>query len=141
MIFPPRLLAYNRETVVAEKFQAMVVLGMTNSRMKDFFDVWSLARQFDFDGPALSQAVRATFQRRKTEIPTETPLALSHEFAGDATKNMQWKAFLRKGKLDASGAELEMVVKSIRMFLTPVYEALGRGTELSGNWQAPGPWS
>jgi predicted nucleotidyltransferase component of viral defense system len=88
--FPaPKLLAYNRETVIAEKFQAMVNLGMANSRMKDFFDVWSLARTFAFDGQPLSAAIAATFQRRKTDLPAEMPLALSEEFADDRTKQTQ----------------------------------------------------
>lgn len=140
--FPaPKLLAYNRETVVAEKSQAMVDLGMANSRMKDFFDVWSLARQFDFDGAALSQALRATFQRRKTDIPSEVPLALSDEFANDATKRTQWNAFLRKGRLDTGGADFVEVVAFIRGFLQPLYEAIRRGTEHSATWKAPGPWS
>ncbi len=140
--FPaPKMLAYNRETVVAEKFQAMVLLGMTNSRMKDFFDVWSLARKFSFQGPRISQAVRATFQRRKTEIPRETPLALSEEFAGDATKNTQWQGFLRKGKLEAEGTDLAGVVQLIASFLTPVLEALSRGEVVSSSWNPPGLWT
>lgn len=72
--FPaPRLLAYPRETVVAEKFQAMTVLGIANSRMKDFYDLWTLARQFSFEGATLSAAIEATFDRRKTPLPTDAP--------------------------------------------------------------------
>jgi predicted nucleotidyltransferase component of viral defense system len=139
--FPaPKLLAYNRETVVAEKFQAMVHLGMPNSRMKDFFDVWSLAREFEFDGEGLSKAVGATFKRRVTEVPAEPPLALTEEFATDTTKNTQWRAFLRKGSLDAQGAEFPDVVKFIRMFLAPLIEALGKGEAFTGSWTPPGRW-
>lgn len=97
--FPaPLLRAYPRETVVAEKFQAMVVLGIANSRMKDFYDVWILARQFEFNGTLLGAAVRATFERRQTSIPTVTPLALTPDFASDHSKVTQWNAFLKKGK-------------------------------------------
>ena len=85
--FPaPRLRAYPRETVVAEKIEAMVHLGMANSRMKDFYDVALLARRFDFDGELLTRAIRATFERRKTPLPSTTPVALTTAFTEDATK-------------------------------------------------------
>ena len=83
--FPaPDLSAYPRQTVVAEKFQAMVALGIANSRMKDFYDLWVLARTFEFDGPTLSRAIQATFRRRKTDVPATPPLALTAAFATDA---------------------------------------------------------
>ncbi len=139
--FPaPKLLAYNRETVVSEKFQAMVFLGMANSRMKDFFDVWSLAREFEFDGTALSNAIAATFKRRATEVPAGMPLALGDEFAIDTTKNTQWRAFLRKGSLDAGEMEFSDVVRFIRTFLQPLIEALGKGEAFTGYWKPPGRW-
>jgi hypothetical protein len=79
--FPaPVLPAYSRESVVAEKFQAMVMLGIANSRMQDFYDLWVLARQFEFEGQLLSQAIRATFARRRTAVPATVPVALSSEF-------------------------------------------------------------
>ena len=93
----PELAAYPRETVVAEKFQAMVMLGIANSRMKDFFDLWVLARSFAFAGPVLADAIRATFARRKTPVPAAPPLALTSEFGTDKAKVTQWKAFLKKG--------------------------------------------
>jgi predicted nucleotidyltransferase component of viral defense system len=91
----PRLRAYPYETVVAEKFQAMVMLGRANSRMKDFYDVWMLARSYDFEGDRLARAVAATFARRKTEIPADRPDALTPAFAEDPTKQQQWTAFFR----------------------------------------------
>lgn len=85
--FPaPQMNAYPRETVVAEKFQAMVQLCIANSRMKDFYDVWALARQFEFDGTALCAAIQATFQRRQTPLPATAPLALTPEFSTDRQK-------------------------------------------------------
>jgi hypothetical protein len=82
--FPaPQMQGYPRETVVAEKFQAMVALGIANSRMKDFYDVWTLAREFEFKGPSLCAAIRATFERRQTPLPATTPLALTLEFGND----------------------------------------------------------
>lgn len=118
--FPaPQLNAYPRETVVAEKFQAMVQLGMANSRMKDFYDVWTLARQFEFDGAGVCAAIRATYQRRQTELPTTTPPALTPEFGTDRNKTIQWSAFLRKGRLIESPPPLEKVVAFLESFLMP----------------------
>jgi predicted nucleotidyltransferase component of viral defense system len=91
----PRLRAYPRETVIAEKFPAMVVLGRANSRMRDFHDIWVLKRSFAFKGDALPRAIAATFDRRKTEIPAERPDALSRAFAEDPLKQRQWEAFLQ----------------------------------------------
>ena len=91
----PRLRAYARETVVAEKFQAMVMLGLANTRMKDFYDVWILSRNYAFDGERLSRAIAATFERRGTAIPKDVPDALTPAFANDATKQRQWAAFVR----------------------------------------------
>jgi hypothetical protein len=89
----PRLRAYSRYSVVAEKFQAMVMLGIANTRMKDFFDVWTLAGSFNFDGRVLCQAMKMTFERRETEIPSTAPLALTPEFYEDRTKQSQWEHF------------------------------------------------
>src|SRR3546814_8499678 len=88
----PRLRAYARETVIAEKFQAMVALGRANSRMKDFYDIWILKRSFSFDDDRLARAIAATFARRGTAIPTEPPDALTPAFAADEQKQRQWRA-------------------------------------------------
>jgi len=94
--FPaPRVRAYPTASVVAEKFQAMVALGIANTRMKDFYDLYRLSETQDFDGETLAAAIRATFDRRATAIPTELPLALGDAFARDAEKQAQWNAFLR----------------------------------------------
>src|SRR5205085_11881243 len=115
----PRLRAYRRETVVAEKFEAMVKLGMLNSRMKDFYDVWELSWRFDFEGGVLSAAIRATFERRGTPVPAETPLALTPTFCDDAQKRAQWDGFLRKSRIDAAGKTLGEVAESVRDFVMP----------------------
>lgn len=96
----PRLRAYARETVIAEKFQAMVALGRANSRMKDFYDIWILSRSFTFDDDRLARAIAATFARRGTEIPTELPDALSPDFAADQQKQRQWRVFVEDVALD-----------------------------------------
>ena len=96
--FPaPRMKGYPRETVVAEKFEAMVKLGTLNSRMKDFFDLWLMARQFDFDGALLARAVTSTFKNRKTAIDP-APVALTPAFTESPTTAAQWRAFVRRGK-------------------------------------------
>jgi predicted nucleotidyltransferase component of viral defense system len=136
----PTLKAYPRETVVAEKFQAMVILGIANSRMKDFYDIWTLARQFEFSGPVLCAAIRATFERRKTDLPKQPPLALTSEFTDDRQKLTQWRAFLRKGKLDAAGTELSMIAEHLRAFLMPPTEALIAGADFEMDWFPTGPW-
>ncbi|GAB5518826.1 MAG: nucleotidyl transferase AbiEii/AbiGii toxin family protein [Rhodothermales bacterium] len=98
---PPVVRVYPRETVIAEKYQALVVLGMANSRMKDYYDLWYLGAHFDFDAATLREAIVATFERRGTARPSTRPLGLSAAFSGDAGKVQQWRAFLRKGRLDA----------------------------------------
>jgi predicted nucleotidyltransferase component of viral defense system len=85
-----RLRAYAKETVVAEKLEALVKLGMVNTRMKEFYDLWILAREFEFSGASLCKAIEATFQRRETEIPLGEPLALTQEFSDDPQKRRQW---------------------------------------------------
>jgi predicted nucleotidyltransferase component of viral defense system len=138
--FPaPLLRAYPRETVVAEKLEAMVQLGMANSRMKDFYDVAVLARAFDFDGSLLSRAIHATFERRKTPLPTTTPVALTAAFAEDATKKTQWSGFVRKaGVRDAEG--LAETIAAVRAFVEAPLAAATNGTPAPGTWRAGGAW-
>lgn len=136
----PTLQAYPRETVVAEKFQAMVALGIANSRMKDFYDVWTLAQRFAFSGPDLASAIRATFERRKTALPDQAPLALTPEFAEDSQKLVQWQAFLRRANLDAQRAELPMIAEDLRAFLMPPTAALVASNAFEMNWAPNGPW-
>jgi predicted nucleotidyltransferase component of viral defense system len=112
------LRVYTRESVIAEKVHAMVHLDLANSRMKDFFDVHHLAANFAFDLDRLAHAVRATFARRSTDLPTALPLALTQEFGSDPIKTTQWQAFLRKTSLDAP--ELSQLVGRLAVFLALV---------------------
>ena len=138
--FPaPRLKGYSRETAVAEKFEAMVKLGLLNTRMKDFYDIWLLAQQFDFDGPTLATAVSRTFANRKTPV-VPSPFALTSAFAADGNKQAQWRAFLRKSRLEGGPAELREVVEALGAFLLPLADAVHGGRAFDRAWQAPGPW-
>jgi predicted nucleotidyltransferase component of viral defense system len=112
---PPVLRVYPAYTVVAEKYHAMVSLGMVNTRLKDYFDLWFLARNFAFDPALLQDAIAATFARRSTSLPQQLPLGLSDTFAQDATKVQQWKSFLRKNKLQAPA--LNTVMHELRPLL------------------------
>lgn len=134
----PKLRGYPRETVVAEKTQALVMLGAINSRMKDFYDLWLLARKFDFDGPSLSKAVTNTFAHRDTAIPTEMPEALGDDFA--QAKQGQWKAFLHSSEVPDASQDFAKVLEEVYQFLWPVLHAVGDGGELRGQWRAGGPW-
>jgi predicted nucleotidyltransferase component of viral defense system len=111
----PKLRGYARETVIAEKFEAIVSLGRANSRMKDYFDIWMLSRTFSFDQSRLRQAIVATFERRGTAIPTEPPDGLTAEFAADPLKRTQWAAFTRDFDVDAGN--LAAVVVDLAVFL------------------------
>ncbi len=138
--FPaPLLRAYPRETVVAEKFQAMVALGIANSRMKDFYDIWTLARQFEFDGSTLSAAIRATFDRRQTPTPVTPPLALTADFAIDRSKAIQWTAFLKKGKLIDQPPSFANVVAVLEKFLMPPTKAISGNSPWRYFW-VPEEW-
>jgi predicted nucleotidyltransferase component of viral defense system len=139
--FPaPRLRAYPRETVVAEKFEAMVKLGIANSRMKDFYDLWVMARDFEFEGALLSRAIRATFERLGTTLPTELPLALSDEFSDDPSKKMQWAAFLRRLGRKTGDTPLAEVIRALTEFLLPLVLAAGRAEAFDRTWSPAGPW-
>ncbi|MCG7871057.1 MAG: nucleotidyl transferase AbiEii/AbiGii toxin family protein [Candidatus Thiodiazotropha lotti] len=136
----PQVKAYPRETVVAEKYQALVHLGVANSRMKDFYDLWIIAREFDFDGVTLSRAIDNTFTRRLTPIPDGTPFGLSAEFYADPHKEKQWNAFLRKGRLETAPPTLGNVFRLLRTFLLPPTENLNGGRDFTAVWKAGGPW-
>ncbi len=136
----PHLRAYPRETVVAEKYQALVDLGIANSRMKDFYDLWVIARDFDFDGVNLSKAISNTFSRRQTPLPEHTPSGLSADFYEDSHKNIQWKAFLKKGMLVTAPPPLVDVCRFLETFLVPPAQAMARGKTFTYKWEPGGPW-
>ncbi|MBD2692570.1 nucleotidyl transferase AbiEii/AbiGii toxin family protein [Anabaena catenula] len=136
----PRLRIYPRETVVAEKFQAMVSLGIRNSRIKDFYDIWFLCQNFEFQGDLLSQAFINTFQRRKTEIPVKEPLALTEEFANDSDKQKQWQAFKNKLKIVDTPNSFGELINEIKDFIMPPCLAAAENETFDKLWNTSGKW-
>lgn len=134
----PRLLCYSRESSIAEKFEAMLKLGMLNSRMKDFYDIWLLSRQFDFDGPRLTEAIRLTFERRRTELPAEVD-AFTESFIG--AKQTQWAAFRKRLGQKHVPVSFKEVAASVDCFLSPIIAVFSSGKQSPTNWTAPGPWA
>lgn len=125
----PILKVYPIYTVIAEKYQAMVLLGLANSRMKDFYDLAVIARRTDLDGKTLAEAIAATFARRNSPLPVVRPLALTDQFSKDAGKQRQWQAFLKKNRIE--GASLEVTVELLeRLLWQPTEVASGKGIPL-----------
>ncbi len=139
--FPaPQLRAYPRETAVAEKVEALVKLGLANSRMKDFYDLAVLARLFSFDGAQLARAIRATFERRGTALPEGAPVALTADFANAPGKTAQWSGFKRKGVVADAGGLVEVVAEVARFVSDPLTAARA-DARWAGRWPAGGPWA
>ena len=117
--FPaPVLQVYPRYTVVAEKVETIATLGIANSRMKDYFDLWVLHQQAEFEKDLLRAAIVATFARRQRQMPNQLPVGLSDEFSSDPEKQRQWQAFLKKNHLES--LELSSIVAVLRGWLAPL---------------------
>lgn len=136
---PPRILVYPREVAVAEKIDAMLTLGVTNSRIKDFYDIHVLASTCGFEGPKLAKAIRATLKRRGTPCPESLPLVMTREFLAAPERQTLWRAFLRRGRLSAPPDVAELAAK-LGLFLGPVFVALRKGEPFGLSWPPGGPW-
>lgn len=134
----PHLKAYRRDTVIAEKVEAMVSLGYANSRMKDFYDIDKLSKEFEYDGEILKKAIQLTFERRKTEIPNEPPLSFTIEFSEDPVKQTQWNAFLRKNSLEP--ISFTQIVKRIELFIMPMFSAIKESKTYGLKWLPDKRW-
>jgi len=135
----PRLRGYTRESLIGEKFQALVKLGSLNSRMKDFFDIWFLSSNFDFDGPKLATAISMTFERRKTEVPPDLN-EIFDALMRDPAKATQWVTFVHRNRLLAAPETLRDVLSIIGEFLDPIARSNKEAIQFEATWQAPGPW-
>ncbi len=129
----PKLKAYPMETVVAEKFEAIVTLGVANTRIKDFYDLWMIATTFDFESTTLLSALHRTFERRDTPWPKQPPLGLTAAFAAD--KAVLWRAFITRERLGDAPQSFEEVITGIGHFLLPILEGLPLA-----RWSASGAW-
>jgi hypothetical protein len=139
--FPaPEVLAYPREAVVAEKLEAMVVLGDRNSRIKDFFDLHHLASRFEFDRATLAEAVRRTFTRRRTPIPSDEPIGLTRAYWENPSRPTQVRAFARRARLPVPAAPGDEFAHLLGAFLLPILHELRRGERREGTWGPGGPW-
>ncbi len=137
----PLLLGYTPESMIAEKVHTLIVRDMANTRLKDFYDMWLLARCRTFHGRVLTEAIKATFVRRGTPLPDEPPLALTATFFEDPVKQSQWQAFLRKARLgQADVSPICEVFSELRGFLLPPLSAAASGSPLVMEWPAGGPW-
>jgi hypothetical protein len=142
LAFPvPHLKGYTPESVVSEKFEAMIKLGMLNSRMKDFYDIWNMIHQFDFIGSKLAEALKRTFKHRKTNLPWDKPLFSKEIYEDNSDRQILWKSFLKKAEINHAPENLSTVVEDIENFLIKPLEAVKEDKEFLGLWKAPGPWS
>ena len=135
----PSIRGYSKESIISEKFHTMVRLGVLNSRMKDFYDIWWLSQQFHFKGQTLSSALRKTFENRKTEI-ISNPVVFHEAFASDKGKQDQWRAFLQRTKLRDVPENFIAVIKELKAFINPVIIALVENKAVHKNWKPSGPW-
>lgn len=138
---PPKLRAYPRYTLVSEKLEAMIRLDLANSRMKDFYDIWLVSKLFPFDGAILSEAIKNTFYRRETALPSGVPFALTSSFCEDRQKKVQWNAFVRKAKPNVHVESLSMVTGAISKFLQPVIDSFQSRSGFKEQWLPEKGWS
>ena len=135
-----KLRAVPIESSIAEKFHAMVELDLANSRMKDFHDIWTLSRHLSFDGSTLSRAIAATFERRATALPTETPTCLSAIYFEAPEHLRQWRAFVRRVSQAALAEDFPRVAGEIAVFVMPAASAAVRRVVFASRWEPGGPW-
>ncbi|MDO9556475.1 MAG: nucleotidyl transferase AbiEii/AbiGii toxin family protein [Coriobacteriia bacterium] len=136
----PRILVYQPTTAIAEKFETMVSKGFTNSRMRDFYDIWLLSTVHTYYGAELAAALRATFAHRGTLLPISGPSALTATFYGNPGVQAMWRAFLSGGRIDAP-TDLSVVCEAIRVFIMPPAAAVAAGEDFLLTWEPSTGWS
>lgn len=136
----PKMTAYPPATVVAEKFEAMVRFGLTNGRLKDYYDIWTISRTFAFSRAELVEAIARTFARRGTAAPSTTPIGLTEEFTGRTDKRDLWKAFLDRSAPEHDDLGLDDVAHDLRSFLDPVVQQLAVPEGAIGAWDPRTGW-
>lgn len=136
----PHIYAYTIYSVVAEKFNAMVVLGILNSRLKDFFDIWMLSQTLNFSGTILCSAIRDTFKRRDCEIPNNIPIALTDDFSKSQINKIQWKAFLNKKNVNIEHMNFPVIIEQLKQFLLLPLQSIQKQKELKMTWRPEEGW-
>ncbi|MDX2076265.1 MAG: nucleotidyl transferase AbiEii/AbiGii toxin family protein [bacterium] len=129
----PKLQAYPKYTVVAEKFEAIIDLEMRNTRYKDFYDIWFICTHYGFEGALLKTAIERTFANRKTPIPTDIPIVFTSEFYADKTRKSQWQSFIKKDKA-LINPEFENVIHEMSNFLMPIVQAILQQQSFPSKW-------
>ncbi len=137
---PPKIKVYSIESIISEKFEAMVKLAMVNSRMKDFYDVYTLSINYDFRGNRLKKAIESTFKRRKTIVPISS-LVFRTEFHNDKGRQRQWAAFLRKSRIANTDKSFNQIMERITKFLKPIVISISNKTQIEKSWYSSlGRW-
>ncbi len=136
----PKIKRYPAESVISEKFEAMVKLGLLNSRMKDFYDIWLMMRQFKFIGQKLVEALKKTFKHRKTPLPEKSPLFAEEIYDEKSDRQTLWKAFLAKGEIQHAPEKLSIVAYDIEAFLIQPIQTIVKREKLNKVWEASGKW-
>jgi hypothetical protein len=134
----PRIRVYSRESVIAEKLHATVLFGDANTRMKDFYDLFTLSRLFPFDGSTLIRAIATTFERRGMPLPLSLPIRATF-FEADS-RATQWRAYLERTRLDTAPGNFATLGEALRDFLGQPYDALMARCEFPESWTPGGPW-
>ena len=136
----PYLKGYSLESLISEKFESMIKLGLLNSRMKDFYDIWLIMHQFTIKGLNLTEAIKKTFKHRKTELPKRHPLFAEEFYDEKSDRQTLWKAFLRKSDSKNMPQKLSIIANEIEEFLIKPLESITKGLKFKKEWKAPGPW-
>lgn len=131
----PKLKAYSIESIISEKFEAMVKLAMANSRMKDFYDIYTISLSHNFQGSRLKKAIESTFQRRKTPLP-DNPIVFRPEFHKDKGRQRQWTAFLRKSRLSGVDKEFGQIMERLAEFLVPIISSIKNSSRMDKSWDS-----
>ena len=139
--FPkPKLKGYPAESVISEKFEAMIKLGLLNSRMKDFYDIWLMMRQFNFDGLRLAEALKRTFKQRKVFLPQCKPLFAGEIYDEKSDRQTLWRAFLKKVDIKYVPEKLNIIAREIEKFLIKPLIAINKNEKFNAKWKNSRPW-
>ncbi len=136
----PNIAAYQPESVIAEKLEAIVTLAIRNSRIKDYFDIHYLAMHDTFEGAQLAESVRRTFERRKTPFPETVPIGLADSYWAEPERPAHVRAFARRARIQADIVSARALAAKVREFLWPILKALGKGEKFEKRWSPGGPW-